>query len=180
MRTLTLAAVAAALPAAALAHVVMSPATAAPGGYYAGDLRISHGCEGSATLAVTVMIPPSVASAKPQPKPGWTLEIKREPLPQPVPGEGGQMLRDHAGTITWRGRLPDDQFDTFGLMLKLPADAGPLYFKTVQTCEKGENRWTDIPAPGAAWGSVPHPAPVLTLKPASADPMAGMDHDHHH
>jgi copper(I)-binding protein len=61
------------------------------------------------------------------------------------------------------------------LFLKLPAKTGPLYFPTVQQCEKGETRWTDIPAAGQAWRDVPHPAPVLQLTAASgpAPAMAG-------
>lgn len=179
MRTLILAAaLAAAVPAVAFAHSVMSPDKAAPGAYYAGDLRISHGCAGSPTLAVRVEIPPAVVSAKPQPKPGWTLAIEREPLAQPIKGEGGQMVTQRVKAVTWTGRLPDDQFENFGLMLKLPSASGALYLPTVQTCERGENRWTDIPAAGQAWHDVPHPAPVIAVGPAAVDSMAGMHHEH--
>jgi uncharacterized protein YcnI len=38
-----------------------------------------------------------------------------------------------------------------------------LYFPVVQTCERGEKRWTEIPAQGAATGMLPLPAPGLTL-----------------
>jgi uncharacterized protein YcnI len=51
-------------------------------------------------------------------------------------------------------------------MLKLPKAVGQLYFPTVQTCEKGQNSWTDIPAPGQAWHDVAHPAPFIRLTPA--------------
>lgn len=78
--------------------------------------------------------------------------------------------------VVWRGRLPDDQFDDFGLMLKLPAAAGPLYLPAIQTCDGAEVRWTDIPAPGQAWHDAPHPAPVLMLEAAPLDEHAG----HHH
>jgi hypothetical protein len=171
---------------AAHAHAVVSPDKAAPGGYYAGQLRISHGCNGSPTVAVRVEIPAGVTSARPQPKTGWTVKIEREPLAEPVKGEGGQVIRDRVKAITWSGNLPDDMFENFGLMLKLPAVAGPLYLPTVQTCKVGANRWTDIPAPGAAWNSVANPAPVLTLgapagEPAAPTAPAAEDpHAHHH
>ena len=169
------AALAALAPASAGAHVVLTPGEASPGGYYAGMLRISHGCAGSPTVAVRVSLPPGVLTAKPQPKPGWTLTVVREPLAAPVPTEGGGVQRDRVAAITWRGRLPDDQFDTFGVSFKAPPAAGPLYLPTVQTCASGENRWTDIPAAGQAWSSVPHPAPVLTL--GGPEPAAA---PHHH
>jgi uncharacterized protein YcnI len=169
-----LALAAAAGPAAA--HVVLAEPQAKAGGYYAGFFRVSHGCAaGQATTAFTVAIPDGVVSAKPQPKPGWTVETTRAPLPAPIKGEGGATLTDRVSTITWRGSLPDDQFDQFGVMMKLPAGAGPIYFPATQTCGAAAVRWEQIPAAGQAWHSLPHPAPVLTLT-GGADDMAGMHH----
>jgi len=147
----------------AAAHVVMVPDTAAPGAPYVGVFRVSHGCAGSATTALRVELPPGVIGAKPQAKAGWTVEIEREPLARPVMGEGGKPITTRVKAITWRGHLPDDQFDTFGVMMKLPESRGPLYLPAIQSCEVGANRWTDIPAPGQAWHGVPSPAPVITL-----------------
>ncbi|MDR3508681.1 MAG: YcnI family protein [Caulobacteraceae bacterium] len=165
----------------AQAHVVLSQTEARPGAYYAGEFRVGHGCAGSATTALTVTIPAGIISAKPQPKAGWSLEILREPLAAPITGEGGQVIRERVKSITWRGRLPDAEFDAFGISAKLPNMAGPLYFPTVQTCEAGENRWTDIPGPGQAWHDVRHPAPVINIAPAPDMGMAmpGMEmHEH--
>ena len=168
----TLALLAATTPSLALAHVVMTPATAAPGGGYLGAFSVSHGCNGAATVALRVELPPGATGVKPQAKPGWIITIEREPLAAPIPGEGGRMITTRVRAITWKGLLPDDQFDTFGVMLRAPKTAGPLYIPAVQTCEKGENRWVDIPAPGQAWHSVPHPAPVITLVAAATAPLA--------
>ena len=162
---------------AAQAHVTFGPGQAPSGGYYIGALRVTHGCAGAATIALRVEIPPGVTTAKPQPKSGWTLSEEREPLAQPIRSESGTLAHDRLKSVTWRGRLPDDQFETFGLMLKAPAAPGPLYFPAVQTCETGETRWTDIPASGQAWHDVAHPAPVLTITPAEAGAgMAAMGH----
>ncbi len=163
---------------AARAHIVMTNTQAAPGSGYVGALRVSHGCAGgSATTAITVTLPAGVNSAKPQPKPGWTVILEREPLATPIRGEGGQTMTQRVKSITWTGRLSDDQFDEFGMSITLPQASGLLYFPTVQRCEAGENRWTDIPAAGAKWTSVPRPAPVITLTGPSggAAPMPGMD-----
>lgn len=156
-----------ALPAAASAHAVFAEDHAQAGAYFAGFLRISHGCGDSPTVAVRVELPASVVSARPQPKPGWNLEIERAPLPAPVTGEGGQPVTERVVAVTWRGKLPADQFDQFGLMMKLPDGAGPLFFPTTQTCEVGVNAWADIPPSAEAWRSVEHPAPMVVLAPAA-------------
>jgi uncharacterized protein YcnI len=67
--------------------------------------------------------------------------------------------------------LPVDQFDQFGISMKLPDTPGPLYFPVTQTCEQGANAWTVIPADGAA---TQRPAPKLMLVPAAAS-----EHAHH-
>lgn len=154
--------------ASAEAHIVFTQPQGEPKAYYAGALRVSHGCDGSPTLAIRTTLPAAVITAKPRPVAGWTVEIEREPLARPVAGEGGKVIRERVKAITWRGRLPDDQFEEFGLLVQLPDAAGPLYFPTVQTCESGEIRWTDIPPAGRPWNSAPHPAPVVSVAPANA------------
>jgi uncharacterized protein YcnI len=175
---LILALAAATVGAPAAAHVVLSVRQASAGSYYTGAFHVGHGCAGSATTALRVEIPAAIANAKPQPKPGWTLEIEREPLATPIKGEGGEAVTTRARAFTWRGRLPDDEFDEFAITAKLPADAGVLVFPAVQTCEQGETRWTDAPAaPGQPRSA--HPAPTLTVMPKGDDGMAGMDMSHH-
>ena len=160
----------AAVPAAA--HVVLAEPQAAAGSYYAGFFRVSHGCGASPTVALRVEIPATVVSAKPQPKPGWTVAIERTPLATPIRGEGGAEIRERVSAITWTGMLDIDSFDQFGIMMKLPATAGPLYFPTTQRCTSGSAAWTTIPAPGQPWHSVEHPAPVLDVQAAGG--MAGI------
>jgi uncharacterized protein YcnI len=96
-----------------------------------------------------------------------------------VKGEGGKMLTQRVKAITWRGGpLPDDEWDQFGVMAKLPDAPGKLYFPAVQTCQTGEERWVEVPAPGES-ARLAHPAPALTITPKAApDPMAGMDMRH--
>ena len=51
--------------------------------------------------------------------------------------------------MTWRGGLLiDAHYDEFVMMVKLPAQAGKQWIPVVQTCEKGVNEWTQIPAEG--------------------------------
>lgn len=183
MRRLLLVATFFALPFPAAAHVAFTETNAQPGSNYVGALRIGHGCDGAATTSLRVEIPDGVTSAKAQAKPGWTITVERTPLAQPVKGEGGKTVTDRVSAIIWTGNLPNDEFDDFGLMLKLPATTGPLYFPATQTCATGSADWKDVPAATQAWHDVPHPAPVLNLAPddaSSGDSMAmpGMDMSH--
>jgi uncharacterized protein YcnI len=69
--------------------------------------------------------------------------------------------------VAWRGGpLPDDLYDTFGLLMKLPDAPGKaLYFPVVQECEKGVHRWIEIPAAGQNRDDLHEPAPQVRLKP---------------
>ena len=172
MRKLILiAALLAPLPAAA--HVVAVPGEAKAGSFSAIAFRVGHACAaGDATLSLRVEIPDTVASARPQPKPGWTLTIDKSDEADPA--------KRHATAITWNGRLPDDQFDDFPVLMKLPAQTGALTFPVVQTCEKGESQWTEIPDPQRPDEKLTRPAPVVRLTPATTTDampsMPGMQH----
>ncbi len=156
----------AAIASPASAHIVFAQPEAAAGSYYAGFLRVGHGCGDSATTAIRVEMPEALPSVRPQPKPGWTLEIERKRLDTPVAAEGGGTITERVSAVVWKGRLPADQFDQFGLLMKLPAAAGPLYFPTTQSCETGSNGWTAIPPSPDLWHSLPRPAPMLNVTDA--------------
>lgn len=149
----------AALASPALAHVSAEPAQAPAGSYQVIRLRIGHGCDGKATTGLKVELPPALGSARPQPKPGWTLRIERE---------GEQVT-----AIAWAGDLPADQFDEFAILVKLPAQPGPLHLPTTQACGADEAQWTEIPDPGD--GKLSHPAPTILVTPAQ-----GAAETHHH
>ena len=160
LRSLLVAAgMAAAAPASA--HVTVQPATATAGAYQVLRFGVGHGCgDKAATTALRIEIPAGVSVARPQPKPGWKLEIVR----------AGETV----SAIVWRGSLPLDQFDEFVMLAKLPAAGGPLAFPAIQTCGAAENRWIDSQSPGAPRPKFP--APTVTLVPAA--PEGGHDHQH--
>ncbi|MFN3512780.1 MAG: YcnI family protein [Phenylobacterium sp.] len=145
---------AAAAPAAA--HVVADPAEGPAAGYQAVRFRVGHGCGQAATTMLRIEIPPEIATARPQPKPGWRLETAR--------------AGDRISAVAWHGELPGDQFDEFAVLFKLPAQAGPLRLAVIQTCGTEEVRWdqtsTDGPPPK-------YPAPNFQVLPA-----AGHNHQH--
>jgi len=152
----------------AVAHIVLAVREASAGSYYKATFRVPHGCDGSPTVAISVELPPGIVVAKPAAKPGWTLEIERERLARPVVNEGHE-LTERVRLVRWTGgHLPDDEYDEFSLMVRLPAQQGPLYFPVTQRCEKGETAWVERPTEGAA--RPPHPAPsVLLTAPAAQD-----------
>lgn len=150
----------------AQAHVSIANPTATAGSYTKVVLQLPHGCAGSATTAVTVYLPPAYLVAKPMPKPGWTVTVQKARLARPVVLHG-RPIEDSPSVIRWEGgRLPGDFFDEFVLFGKLDDQAaGPLPFRTVQTCEQGEADWS-----GAAGSSTP--VPLLQVTPAAVSAAA--------
>lgn len=153
----------------ALAHVVLEQPAGTLGKSYKAVLKVTHGCEGSPTVKLTVDIPEGVIAVKPMPKQGWTIEMKRGPYAQGYAFYHGRTLAEGVRQITWSGgNLPDDYYDEFVfsafLAKELPAGT-TLYFPSVQTCEKGENRWVEIPEAGKETQHLASPAARLKLIP---------------
>jgi len=65
---------AAAFVGAASAHVTLETREAPVGTPYKAVLRVPHGCEGAATVALRVRVPEGMIAVKPMPKPGWKIE----------------------------------------------------------------------------------------------------------
>lgn len=165
-RTLHAAALLAAFPAAA--HVVLEQKSAEAGSYYKATFMVGHGCAGgSPTLAVTVRIPPDILSVKPSPKPGWTLEVKREPIDKPY-DSNGKKVADRVREVTWKGRLESDHYDEFVAQLRLPESPGKRYFAVRQECESGVSEWSDIPEAGKSGRDYKAPAAELVVIPRKA------------
>ncbi len=148
-------------------HVVLEEPVALAGSSYKAALRVGHGCEGSPTTAITVQLPSGFLGAKPQPKPGWLLSVKRESLAQPYLSHGKQVTQD-VTEITWTAAtkdswLPDAFFDEFVLRGNLPAKAQAMWFKVLQTCEKGRLDWNQIPSSGVSTRGLKSPAALLEL-----------------
>lgn len=135
---------------AAQAHVSLQPDTGAGGRYVALRFQAGHGCGDKPTTALRIEIPPDVKTARPQPKPGWTLETTKS--------------GDAVTAITWRGRLPADQFDEFLTLVHLPDRDGLLYFPVAQTCGSQTVRW-DEPQVGARGPAPKRPAPRIYVIP---------------
>ena len=153
--------------ASAFAHVVLDEPAVLAGRSYRAVLRVSHGCNGAATSGIRVRIPGGFQGAKPMPKPGWTLAIKLEKLDKPYTSHGKQITED-VTEISWsaNGRenwLPEAWYDEFVLRGGAPAQAGPLWFKVLQTCDKASQDWAEIPASGTSTKGLKAPAALLEV-----------------
>lgn len=161
----------------AQAHIVLAEPKATAGSYYKATLRVGHGCNGSATTGLTVQVPVGFQGAKPQPKFGWTVAARKAKLTTPY-NSHGKTVTDDVVELRWtvtskEGALPDDQFDEFAFMGRLPDSAGPMWVKVLQICDSGQNDWSEIPTSGASTRGLKTPAALLDIQ-------AAPKHDHHH
>ena len=168
IRSLVLGAVCALFSTACFAHITLELRQAPAGSTYKAVLRVPHGCEASPTVAVRVKIPEGVFNVKPMPKPGWTIETKKGKYARSYSAGHGEMS-EGVLELGWSGgKLPDDQYDEFVFRAALSGDlpAGkPIYFPVVAECEKGVERWIEIPTEGKKLDDYQFPAAELMITP---------------
>lgn len=148
-------------------HVVLGEPAALAGTSYRAALRVGHGCGTSPTMAIQVAIPAGFRGAKPMPKPGWRLAVRKAALEQPYESHGHKVT-DDVTEIVWTATssehaLPDAHYDEFVFRGALAPVAGPMWFKVVQTCAQGSNRWVEVPASGSATRGLQWPAALLDV-----------------
>ena len=158
---------------AAHAHIVLTDQLALAGSYYKGTLRVGHGCGDESTTAIVVKIPAGFEGAKPQPKFGWALSIKKEPLSKPYKSHG-KTITDDVVEIRWEASnkdfyLPNEQFDEFSFFTHLPAKPGAYWVSVRQECTKGINDWAEVPTSGISTKGLKTPAALLELIPAQGN-----------
>jgi periplasmic copper chaperone A len=160
------------------AHIVLDQKTATAGSYHRAAFRVGHGCDGSATNAVTVRLPAGVKGAKPAPKAGWMIERKIEKLTVPYDSHG-KTVTEAVTAITWRGGpLADEHFDEFVMQMQLPETTGPIWFKVLQQCEKGQTDWAETPTQGTATKGLKAPATLLELLAPTDTAKTSETHKH--
>ena len=86
---------------------------------------------------------------------------------------------DKVEAVTWTAATPADMlvdahYDEFVVRVQLPERAGPLWFKVLQQCERGQNDWSEVPASGTSIQGLESPAALLNVTPAAAGAA------HHH
>jgi uncharacterized protein YcnI len=150
------------------AHVTLEQPEAKAGSSYKAVLRVGHGCAGSPTTQITVQLPDGLRGAKPMPKPGWTLSLRKAALAQPYDSHGKTVTEDVV-ELSWTAQgeanyLQDGWYDEFVLRGQLPQRQGPLWFKVRQRCVQGEWDWAELPVSGDSTQGLKAPAVRLMLR----------------
>ncbi|OBZ94666.1 hypothetical protein ADU59_15955 [Pararhizobium polonicum] len=163
---LTTMAVAIALPVSA--HITFENKDVAPGATVKFVLRLPHGCSGAATTGVRIAIPAELTSAKPQPKPGWTLSVITDDVHKASAEE--THAHGHGATIkeiSWTGgKLEDAHYDEFVFRATVSKTASNrIFVPVVQECEGGVDRWIEIPSAGGVSDDLKYPAPSVRVQP---------------
>jgi uncharacterized protein YcnI len=156
------------LASAAFAHVTLATGEAPVGAGYKAVLRIPHGCDGTATIKISVEVPDGVIEVRPQPKSGWQIAMVKGTYAAPLVYEGVSLTEGVKEVIWSGGNLPDAFYDEFVFETFLTDKLKPgavVYFPVVQECEKGIERWIEIPAAGKTSDDYERPAPGLKLLP---------------
>jgi uncharacterized protein YcnI len=157
-----------ALAGTAGAHITANPGEAPSDGFATLDFSVGHGCEESPTTQVRIKVPPSVPSVTPAVHPLWDLATK-EGKKDKVELHGETITRGVSEVVyTAKEPLPADRLDLLTMSVKLPAgeEGETVYFPTIQSCERGQNRWIQIPAEGESAEELEEPAPAVVLTAA--------------
>ena len=164
-----------AIAAPASAHVSVSAANAAQGGYTKATFRVPNESDSASTTKLEVTLPiktAPVASVSIKPVPGWTAVVTKGKLDKPLEAHGAQ-INEAVEKITWTAAadaaIKPGQFQEFDVSLGPLPQVDQMIFKALQTYSDGNVvRWIDEPP--AAGGEEPEsPAPVLKLAKAAAE-----------
>jgi hypothetical protein len=147
------------------AHATLDVKTASQGSLRAA-VRVPHGCEGSATVAVKLAIPEGIIGVKPAPKAGWTVETVKGSYAKAYDHFHGKVS-EGVKEIIWRGGpLLDEHYDEFifvGFVSDAFAAGNEVAFPVTQECETGQLAWSEVAAPGAEPRGLKYPAPILKI-----------------
>lgn len=163
-----------AAPAVASAHVTVSSADAAPGGYGKLTFRVPNESDTASTVALRIQIPEdaAMASLRAQPVPGWTVTLTTAELAEPLESHGSEVT-EYVSVVEYRadegGGIAPGQFQEFALSGgAFPEGVDELAFPSVQTYSDGsESAWIE---PSVDGQEPERPAPVLSLTSSAEAP----------
>jgi periplasmic copper chaperone A len=166
-----------AVASTASAHVTVSSADAAPGGFGKLTFRVPNESDTASTVALRIQVPEdsALASLRAQPVPGWTVTMTNSELSEPVESHGAEIT-SYVSVVEYRadagGGIAPGEFQEFALSGgAFPEDVDELSFPTVQTYSDGsESAWIEPTVDGQP--EPERPAPVLALASSSSDTPA--------
>lgn len=155
------------------AHITIRPDVNTSGSYAKVTMRVPNESDTAGTTEVRLDFPENTfGSVRVQPKPGWTAEINRQELDEPV-DVGNLTLDEVITSVTWTAdqgvSIGPDEFDEFAISLGPLPEPGTYVFPAHQTYDDGEV---------VAWDALPdvddasNPAPTLEI-------VEGDDGSHH-
>lgn len=146
-----------AAPAAAQAHVGVSPDSITPEGSAVLAFSFTHGCENSPTTALRITMPDGLTSVSPTIDAAWDVAVER--------ADNGLVS---AVTYTATTPIPHDLRGEVTMAVRLGEDAPEtLAFPVEQQCETGVNEWVEIAEEGEDPHDLDSPAPVVTVGDAA-------------
>lgn len=155
-----------AAPAAAQAHVGVSPDAVSPEGSTVLTFSFTHGCENSPTTALRITMPEGLASVSPTADAMWDVDVER--------ADNGLVSEV---TYTATTPVPHDLRGAATMAVSLVEDAPEeLVFPVEQQCETGTNEWVQVAEDGEDPHDLDSPAPVVTVSPADAADGADAGH----
>jgi uncharacterized protein YcnI len=163
-------ALALAVPLAASAHVTIDDDTAEAGSYTLLTFKVPNESATATTSSITLTLPGDApfASVSYVPVPGWSAELTRTTLPEPVM-IGDTELTQAVTQVTWTAEpgheVGPGQLQLFPLSLGPVPDTDPIVLPVDQTYTDGTVvSWSET-GEGAE-----HPAPVLHVEDEAAAP----------
>ncbi|MBX3078193.1 MAG: YcnI family protein [Cryobacterium sp.] len=172
-----------AAPAAASAHVTVSPNTAPAGSYALVNIKVPNESATAVTNKIEVSLPTDTpfTNVSYVPVAGWATELVRETLPSPVK-IGDNTITEAVVRVVWTAtpghEISAGQLQVFPLSLGPVPDTGTIVMPTEQTYSDGTVvSWNETA------DNAQHPAPVLYVNDAPASDNHGAataptaDHD---
>jgi uncharacterized protein YcnI len=155
-----------ALSATAAAHVTVRPDVDVSGSYAKLTFRVPNESDSAGTVGLRVELPADTPfrSVRVQPHAGWTAELTRERLTEPI--EVGDFTLDEIVTaVTWTAddgvQIGPDEFDEFAISVGPLPEPGDYPLPAHQTYSDGEVvAWADEP-------DADRPAPTLIVAAAA-------------
>jgi len=166
---------------AASAHVRVSAEDPAAGGYSVLTFRVPNESDTTGTVVVAVDLPTGtpLTSVSVEPVPGWTAEVVRGELPEPVAVEGGEITEAPL-SVTWTAdegvQIGPGEFQRFTVSAgPLPEEGTDVVLPATQTYSDGEVvAWDEPVVEGAEEPETP--APAFTTTAAAGDEGAPASH----
>jgi uncharacterized protein YcnI len=157
-----------AVPLPASAHVTVSPGQAEPGSFSLITVKVPNESASETTTRVELTIPETTPFGYVSyvPVPGWTTELVRTALPEPVETAYGEIT-EAVTSVIWTAdagaEIADGQLQLFPLSVGPVPDTGSIVLAADQTYSDGTVvSWSE------EGEDAEHPAPVLFINDAPA------------